>query len=155
MSLQRTHHQLHTTEEFLEHPCLLLCTLLWLSSLLKRRPSQIPIGLNIIHKEGLVQSQVKKDYKNKYSQIIKRLRYAVGKHLDGLLEDLWWHLPNTTCCMHVRGVQAEVAKVMEVHKFKNEGRYGKIRKVCISRMTNISTIVGFARKKSKALRRIN
>jgi hypothetical protein len=43
----------------------------------------------------------------------------------------------------------EVAKVMAVLRFKDEGGYGKIRKVCISWMTNIPTIVDFAGKKSK------
>jgi hypothetical protein len=44
----------------------------------------------------------------------------------------------------------EVAQVLGVPRFRDKGGYGKIPKVCISRMTNIRTIVDFARKKSKA-----
>jgi hypothetical protein len=50
----------------------------------------------------------------------------------------------------------EVAKVMEVPRFKDEARFGEIRKVLISRLTNIPTIVEFAGKKSRQpQRRIN
>jgi hypothetical protein len=44
----------------------------------------------------------------------------------------------------------EMAQVLGVPRFRDKGGYGKIPKVCISRMTNIRTIVDFARKKSKA-----
>jgi hypothetical protein len=43
--------------------------------------------------------------------------------------------------------------VLEVLGFRNEGGYGVIYKVLISRMANIPTIVDFARKMSKAASR--
>jgi hypothetical protein len=41
--------------------------------------------------------------------------------------------------------------VLEVPGFRNEGGYGEIHKVRISRMVKISTIVEFAGKNSKAV----
>jgi hypothetical protein len=43
----------------------------------------------------------------------------------------------------------EVAKVMEVPRFKDEDGYGEIRKVRITKITYIPTIIDFAGKKSK------
>ena len=44
----------------------------------------------------------------------------------------------------------ETAEVIAVPGFGNEGGYGEIRKVRISRAVNISTIIDFAKKMSKA-----
>jgi serine/threonine protein kinase len=44
----------------------------------------------------------------------------------------------------------ETAEVIAVPGFGNEGGYGEIRKVRISRVVNISTVIDFAGKKSKA-----
>jgi hypothetical protein len=45
----------------------------------------------------------------------------------------------------------KVAQVMGVPMFKDEGRYGKIHKICILTMTNIPAVFYFAGKKSKAV----
>ena len=44
----------------------------------------------------------------------------------------------------------ETVDLITVPGFGNEGGYGEIRKVQISRVVNIPTIIDFARKKSKA-----
>jgi hypothetical protein len=44
----------------------------------------------------------------------------------------------------------EVVKMRVVPGFENEGGYGEIHKVRISRVVNISTIIDFAGKMSKA-----
>jgi serine/threonine protein kinase len=44
----------------------------------------------------------------------------------------------------------ETAKVIAVPGFGNEGGYGEIRKVRISRVVNIPTVIDFAGKMSKA-----
>jgi hypothetical protein len=44
----------------------------------------------------------------------------------------------------------ETAEVIAVLGFKNEGGYGKIRKVRISRVVNIPKVIDFAGKMSKA-----
>ena len=44
----------------------------------------------------------------------------------------------------------ETAEVIADLGFGNEGSYGVIRKVRISRVVNIPTVIDFARKKSKA-----
>ena len=44
----------------------------------------------------------------------------------------------------------ETAEVIAVMGFGNEGSYGKIHKVRISRVVNIPTVIDFAGKKSKA-----
>jgi hypothetical protein len=44
----------------------------------------------------------------------------------------------------------ETGKVIAVLGFGNEGGYGKIRKFRISRVVNISTVIDFAGKMSKA-----
>jgi hypothetical protein len=44
----------------------------------------------------------------------------------------------------------ETAKVIAVPGFGNEGGYGEICKVRISRVVNIPTVIDFAGKKSKA-----
>jgi hypothetical protein len=44
----------------------------------------------------------------------------------------------------------EMAEVIAVLGFGNEGGYGEILKVRISRMVNIPKVIDFARKKCKA-----
>jgi hypothetical protein len=47
------------------------------------------------------------------------------------------------------------AHVIAVSRFDNDDGYGEIRKVRISRMANIPTIVNFARNISKAAKEVN
>jgi hypothetical protein len=45
---------------------------------------------------------------------------------------------------------SKTAEVIAVPGLRNEGGYGKIHKVRISRVVNISTVIDFAKKMSKA-----
>jgi hypothetical protein len=45
----------------------------------------------------------------------------------------------------------KMTEVIAVPGFGNEGGYGEIRKVRISRVVNIPTVIDFARKKSKVM----
>jgi hypothetical protein len=49
----------------------------------------------------------------------------------------------------------ERAQVIAIPGFENEGGYGKISKVRVSRMANILTIIDFAGKMSKAAKEVD
>jgi hypothetical protein len=50
---------------------------------------------------------------------------------------------------------SKTAKVIVVLGFGNEGGYGEIRKVQISRVANIPTIIDFARKMSMTAKEVD
>jgi hypothetical protein len=91
---------------------------------------------------------------------LAKIQVFVGRHSNTKTKIVPWHVQAMKAAMqhHMGGgivYLPEKALVVAVPGFGNEGGYREIRKVHISRVASIPTIVDFAGKMSKAVNEVD
>jgi hypothetical protein len=91
---------------------------------------------------------------------VGKIQAFVGRHSNTKTKIVPWHVQAMKAAMqhHMGGgivYLLEKALVVAVLGFGNEGGYGEIRKVRISKVANIPTIVDFVGKMSKAVKEVD
>jgi hypothetical protein len=125
----------------------------WLDQQIISSTSNIIHGFECVYKKG-----EDREYNQRDLALLAKLQGIqkfVGRFSNNKSKTVPWYLQALKSAMQQYmggGVVylPETVEVIAVPGFGNEGGYGEIRKVQISRVVNISTVIDFAGKKSKA-----
>ena len=125
----------------------------WLDQQIILNTSNIVHGFECVYKKGEDRKYNQRDLVL-LAKLLEIQKFAI-RFSNNKSKTIPWHLEALKSAMQQfmgGGVVylLEMTKVIAVLGFGNEGGYGEIRKVQISRVVNIPIVIDFARKKSKA-----